>query len=134
MKNQNLTRRDFLRDLGIISGGAVLLGSPWLSVFADTQATLKEKCRLAVIGPGSRGRFLMGFLVQNPRVEIVALHDIYQPSIDEALKLAPKAKVYSDYRKLLGHEAIEQERTLVFPDEYKIDYLNHRSTPNTQAV
>ena len=107
MKNQNLTRRDFLRDLGIISGGAVLLGSPWLSVFADTQATLKEKCRLAVIGPGSRGRFLMGFLVQNPRVEIVALHDIYQPSIDEALKLAPKAKVYSDYRKLLEDKTID---------------------------
>ena len=107
MKNHNLTRRDFLRDLGIISGGAVLLGSPWLSVFADTQATLKEKCRLAVIGPGSRGRFLMGFLVQNPRVEIVALHDIYQPSIDEALKLAPKAKVYSDYRKLLEDKNID---------------------------
>ena len=107
MKNHNLTRRDFLRDLGIISGGAVLLGSPWLSVFADTQATLKEKCRLAVIGPGSRGRFLMGFLVQNPRVEIVALHDIYQPSIDEALKLAPKAKVYSDYRKLLEDKTID---------------------------
>ena len=107
MKNNNLTRRDFLRDLGLISGGAVLLGSPWLSVFADTQATLKEKCRLAVIGPGSRGRFLMGFLVQNPRVEIVALHDIYQPSIDEALKLAPKAKVYSDYRKLLEDKTID---------------------------
>ena len=107
MKNQNLTRRDFLRDLGILSGGAVLLGSPWLSVFADTQATLKEKCRLAIIGPGSRGRFLMGFLVQNPRVEIVALHDIYQPSIDEALKLAPKAKVYSNYHKLLEDKNID---------------------------
>ena len=75
----------------------MLLTSPWLSVFADTAATRKEKCRLAVIGPGSRGRFLMNFLVQNPKVEIAALHDIYQPSIDEALKIAPQAKVVSDY-------------------------------------
>ena len=39
----------------------------------------------------------MSFLVLNPKVDIVALCDIYQPSIDEALKLAPKAKVYGDY-------------------------------------
>ena len=107
MKDYTLNRRDFLKDLGILGGGAVLLASPWLNVFADTAATHKEKCRLAVIGPGSRGRFLMSFLVQNPRVEIVALHDIYQPSIDEALKLAPQAKVYSDYRKLLEDKNID---------------------------
>ena len=107
MKDYTLNRRDFLKDLGILGGGAVLLASPWLNVFADTAATRKEKCRLAVIGPGSRGRFLMSFLVQNPRVEIVALHDIYQPSIDEALKLAPQAKVYSDYRKLLEDKNID---------------------------
>lgn len=107
MKDYTLNRRDFLKDLGILGGGAVLLASPWLNVFADTTATRKEKCRLAVIGPGSRGRFLMSFLVQNPRVEIVALHDIYQPSIDEALKLAPQAKVYSDYRKLLEDKNID---------------------------
>lgn len=107
MKDYTLNRRDFLKDLGILGGGAMLLASPWLNVFADTAATRKEKCRLAVIGPGSRGRFLMSFLVQNPRVEIVALHDIYQPSIDEALKLAPQAKVYSDYRKLLEDKNID---------------------------
>ena len=107
MKDYTLNRRDFLKDLGILGGGAVLLASPWLNVFADTAATRKEKCRLAVIGLGSRGRFLMSFLVQNPRVEIVALHDIYQPSIDEALKLAPQAKVYSDYRKLLEDKNID---------------------------
>ena len=107
MKDYTLNRRDFLKDLGILGGGAVLLASPWLNVIADTSATRKEKCRLAVIGPGSRGRFLMSFLVQNPRVEIVALHDIYQPSNDEALKLAPQAKVYSDYRKLLEDKNID---------------------------
>lgn len=66
-----------------------------------------EKCRLAVIGPGSRGRFLMSFLIQNPKVDIVALCDIYQPSIDEGLKLAPKAKVYNDYRRLLEDKTID---------------------------
>lgn len=32
------------------------------------------------------------FPCENPKVDIVALCDIYQPSIDEALNFAPKAK------------------------------------------
>ena len=32
---------------------------------------------------------------------------------------------YASALSLLGHEAIEAGRILEFPDEYKIDYLNH---------
>ena len=41
---------------------------------------------------------------------------------------------YASQLCLLGHQAIEEERTLTFPDEYKIDYLNHRSIKNTPEV
>lgn len=100
-------RREFLRNLGLMGAGALVASSPWLSAFADVRETEREVCRLAVIGPGSRGRFLMGFLLQNPKVRIVALHDIYQPSIDEALKMVPEAKVYADYRMLLEDRTID---------------------------
>lgn len=33
--------------------------------------------------------------------------DIYQPSIDEALKLAPKAKVYGNYKEVLEDKNID---------------------------
>ena len=33
--------------------------------------------------------------------------DIYQKSIDNALKIAPKAKVYKDYRALLDSNEID---------------------------
>lgn len=49
----------------------------------------------------------MSFLVKNPKVDIVALCDIYQPSIDEALKLAPKAKVYGNYKEVLEDKNID---------------------------
>ena len=49
----------------------------------------------------------MSFLVKNPKVEIVALCDIYQPSIDEALKLAPKAKVYGNYQEVLEDKNVD---------------------------
>ena len=106
MKHKPISRRDFLKNIGIAGTGVLLATSPWLSAFSEVTHTSNEKCRLGIIGPGSRGRFLMSFLVQNPKVDIVALCDIYQPSIDEGLKLAPKAKVYGDYRKLLEDKNI----------------------------
>ena len=107
MKHKPISRRDFLKNIGIAGTGVLLATSPWLSAFSEVTHTSNEKCRLGIIGPGSRGRFLMSFLVQNPKVDIVALCDIYQPSIDEGLKLAPKAKVYGDYRKLLEDKNID---------------------------
>ena len=99
------TRRDFLKMSG--SAGVLLATVPWFSAFSDSKNTVGEKARIGVIGPGSRGQFLMSFLAQNPKVEIVALCDDYQPSIDEALKMAPKAKVYMDYRKLLEDKEVD---------------------------
>lgn len=107
MEDNTISRRDFLKNLGMVGTGVLLAASPWLSAFSDVKETQKEKCRLAIIGPGSRGRFLMSFLVKNPKVDIVALCDIYQPSIEKALELVPKAKVYKDYREILTDKTID---------------------------
>lgn len=107
MENTSIDRRDFLKKLGGIGAGVLLASTPWLSAFSKADETVNEKCRLAIIGPGSRGRFLMTFLLKNPKVEIVALYDIYQPSIDEALKIVPQAKVYKEYRTLLDDKQID---------------------------
>ncbi len=107
MEDNTISRRVFLKNLGMVGTGVLLAASPWLSAFSDVKETQKEKCRLAIIGPGSRGRFLMSFLVKNPKVDIVALCDIYQPSIEKALELVPKAKVYKDYREVLADKTID---------------------------
>ena len=107
MKHTPISRRDFLKNLGIAGAGTLLAASPWLSAFSEVMNTSYEKCRLAIIGPGSRGQFLMGFLTKNPKVDIVALCDIYKPSIEKALKLVPNAKVYGDYREVLEDKSID---------------------------
>ena len=107
MENKSINRRDFIKGLGVAGTGFALASTPWLSAFSDTQHTEKLKCRLAVIGPGSRGQYLMEFLAQNQKVEFAALCDIYQPSIDRALEIAPNAKVYNDYRKVLEDKTID---------------------------
>ena len=82
MEENQINRRDFLRGLGMAGLGVLATTSPWLSAFSEVRETGKERCRLGIIGPGSRGQFLMGFLAKNPKADIVALADIYQPSSD----------------------------------------------------
>ncbi|MDU1890122.1 MAG: Gfo/Idh/MocA family oxidoreductase [Dysgonomonas sp.] len=107
MRNIAFDRREFLKKIGMAGVATMFVSSPWLSAFSETKHTEKSIVRLGIIGPGSRGRHLMGFLVKNKRTEIVALCDIYQPSIDKALQIAPTAKVYTDYRKLLEDKTID---------------------------
>ena len=108
MEEQNpINRRMFLKELGMMGAGVLALSSPWLSAFGDVAHTGKERCRIGLIGPGSRGRFLLSFLLQNPKVDVVAFADVYQPSLDEALKMVPKAKAYKDYHQLLDDKSID---------------------------
>jgi predicted dehydrogenase len=102
-----LNRRDFIKNLGMAGLGTFFVSSPWLSVFSEMKHTEGSLLRLGIIGPGSRGQFLMGFLSKNTKAEITALCDVYQPSIDGALAIAPKAKTYNDYRRLLEDKNVD---------------------------
>lgn len=105
--SEEISRRNFLKSLGIAGGGLLLASSPWLSTFSQIDKTSDYKVRIGIIGPGSRGRFLMSFIKKNPKADIVAICDIYKPSIDKALEIAPQAKVYNDYRKLLEDKSVD---------------------------
>ncbi|MDU1905037.1 MAG: Gfo/Idh/MocA family oxidoreductase [Dysgonomonas sp.] len=107
MEDISLSRRNFIKKLGIGGLGTLLVSSPWLNAFSETKHTENSVIRIGVVGPGSRGRFLMGFLKNNPKAAITAICDIYQPAIDEALKLVPQAKVYKDYRKLIEDKEVD---------------------------
>lgn len=107
MDDVKIDRRGFLKNMGLGLATGVLATAPWLDVFANEKHTVGERCRVGLIGPGSRGRYLLDILVKNPKVEVVALCDNYQPCIEKALVLAPKAKVYSDYRELLACKEID---------------------------
>ena len=103
----NINRRQFIKEIGMVGGGVLLATSPWFSVFSEQKNTVGSVARIGVIGSGSRGQFLMNYLHKNPKVEIVAVCDIYKPSIDAALNIVPTAKVYNDYRRLLDDKKID---------------------------
>jgi len=109
-ENVDLGLRKFIKDLGLMAGGATLLASaPWLSSCTPEKvaAVAKEKARIALIGVGSRGQYHIHNLLKIPHAKIVALCDIYQANLDAAHALVPSAKTYSDYRKMLEDKDID---------------------------
>lgn len=104
-------RRNFLKELGAMAGGAALLGmAPWLkSCAADAGRAdrSEEKARVALIGCGSRGQYHLTMLQRIACAEVVALCDDYAPHLEAAAAFFPKARHYADYRKLLEDKEVD---------------------------
>lgn len=110
MGTTEIGRRDFIKRMGVVGGSGLLLTTfPWLQSFAsDAQKELKgEKAKIAIIGTGSRGLFHINNLLKISRAEIVAICDIYQPHLDDAAALCPKAKRYTDFREVLASPEVQ---------------------------
>jgi predicted dehydrogenase len=60
-----------------------------------------DRVRLGIIGPGARGQELMKYFLRAPNVEFVAAADVFTRRNDEATRLAPGLKTFSDHRALL---------------------------------
>lgn len=109
-KQVDLSLRQFIKDMGYLTGGSALLASvPWLQSFTPDKLNeiKKEKARIALIGTGSRGQYHIHNLIKIGHAEIVALCDNYPPNLKEAHALYPKAKTYTDYKKLLESADID---------------------------
>ncbi len=109
-KQVDISLRQFIKDLGYISGGATLLATtPWLQSFTPDKAKeiKKEKARIGFIGTGSRGMYNMHAVMALPHAEIVALCDIHPPNLKEASGLCPNVKTYTDYKKMLESPDID---------------------------
>lgn len=107
---RDLSRREFIRNLGFLAGGSALLASaPWLSSCSPDKLKEigKEKARIGLIGIGSRGMYHVHNLKLIPHAEIVAVCDIYEPNLKQAAELCPEARQYDDYHKLLEDKDID---------------------------
>ncbi|MBQ4285833.1 MAG: Gfo/Idh/MocA family oxidoreductase [Bacteroidales bacterium] len=108
-ENVDLGLRSFLKNLGLVTGGAALVASaPWLASCAKGEEEISgQKARLALIGCGSRGQYHLTMLKGIPHAEVVALCDDLRINLDQARGLYPRAKAYEDYRKLLDDKDID---------------------------
>lgn len=103
-------RRDFIKSTML--AGTALLAPISLSelVGQGRRASRGDKVHLGVIGPGSRGQYLMQLIntvKDEYGIEIVAICDVLPANLELAHKLAPRAKTFTDYRKLLEHKPLD---------------------------
>lgn len=96
--------------MGIVGGSGLILSSlPLFHSFAESLSEEAKggKAKLALIGTGSRGMYHVNSLLQIPQAEVVAICDIYQPHLDNAAKVFPKAKQYKNYMDAINDPQVD---------------------------
>ena len=85
------------------------IGFGFLSARSVSQVPgANDRIRMGIIGAGGRGRSLMNSFKKVPKVEFVAVCDVYEPNQNLGLKLASEgAKATYDYRELLNNKDID---------------------------
>ncbi|MEM9664341.1 MAG: Gfo/Idh/MocA family oxidoreductase [Bacteroidota bacterium] len=98
-----MQRRQFLRHAA--GGTAALWTAPWS--LGATGVAPSDQVQLAVIGVGSRGRWMMEQALQVPGVRLRALCEVYEPHTAQAHETLAglEVPVYTDYRALLDQES-----------------------------
>jgi predicted dehydrogenase len=66
-----------------------------------------DRIRIGIIGPGARGSEILRQAVECPNVECIGAADVYTRRLEEVKKIAPEAKTYLDYRRLLEDKDID---------------------------
>ena len=101
MKNSSLTRRNFLKTS--TTGIAVSTALSYSKVLGAN-----DRIRLGAMGTGGRCRkALMVYSKLQPDTEIVAVCDVYEPNLLQAVEMAPNAKRQTDYRAVLDDKNID---------------------------
>ncbi|HUO27744.1 MAG TPA: Gfo/Idh/MocA family oxidoreductase [Bryobacteraceae bacterium] len=102
MEDLNADRRQFLK-----TAGAALTAS----LFAGNIKGANDRVSAAFIGMGRMGNSNMEYAMQQPNLQVVAVCDVYQPHLDEAVARAAKkghtARPVHDFREILADKSID---------------------------
>src|SRR5262245_61693157 len=100
MSQSDVTRRHFLTVPSALGAAAALQAQP-----------ASDTLRVAFIGVGNRGSFLLRHMLKVPGVQVVAICDIapdtLKKAIDQATQAGHKPEAYTEYRRLLERKDID---------------------------
>ncbi len=100
MIRNNIKRREFLKQAA--ASAAVVAVLPTNRVLGAN-----DRVRLGAIGFGARGQEDMRDALKLPNVEFVAAADVYNRRLEEAKRLAPGVKTFTDHRRLLDLKEVD---------------------------
>ncbi len=101
---RSFDRRKFVKASGL-AGASMIVGAPALSL--NTSISKNVVINIGVIGTGARGTGLIRLIQDIPQLNVIACCDILPFRLEEGLSHAPKAKPYTDYRKLLENKEVD---------------------------
>ncbi|MGH9405009.1 MAG: Gfo/Idh/MocA family protein [Terriglobia bacterium] len=92
-----MKRREFV---GVLGAAAAVSASRVLGA--------NDRVNVGWIGCGGRGHYDAGLLQKIPKVEIVAVADVYEPHAKAAqASVGPRCRAYGDFRKLLEEKDVD---------------------------
>ena len=118
-KNQNRSRREFIRNSSIAAAGFFIVPR---HVLGKGYIAPSDKLNIAGIGAGGKGGDDLNEFSKSPNANIVALVDVDDRQAKGSVKRFPKAKYYKDFREMLDKE------------KNNIDACSVSTPDNTHAV
>ena len=101
---EEINRRGFMKQVAFSAASAGMMAS---AVGTPKAVGASDRIRVGAIGTGGMGRNDVASFAEQPDVEIVAVCNVYQPHLDEAVKVTDgKAKAYKDFREVLDRKDI----------------------------
>jgi len=101
-----MKRREILKGAGALAAASLLPASLWAN-------SKNARLRTAHIGVGGMGGADLKAISSHELVDVTALCDVDANALAAAQKLHPKAKLYTDYRKLLDEMADDIDAVVV---------------------
>jgi predicted dehydrogenase len=101
------SRREFIKTFSAMAAaGMFASGLPWLKELGAQE--LNGSARIGIIGPGSRGLYLLEHLLRIPGARMTCFCDDYPPHFERAQQiLGAEARGYTDYREMLEKEDLD---------------------------
>ena len=96
-------RREFIH--GVL-GSTAFFAADSLYPFSRVLGA-NDRVRFGLIGCGGRGQAIFKAAIKAPNTEAVAVADVYSQRLEEAKRIAPGVKTYSDFRRLLDDKSID---------------------------
>jgi predicted dehydrogenase len=102
MEDPNTGRRQFLKSAGV---------ALTTSIFTGNLKGANDRVAAAFIGMGRMGSSNMEYAIQQPNLEVVAVCDVYQPHLDDAVAQAREKghqpRAVHDFREILADRSID---------------------------
>src|SRR5437762_14150264 len=116
MTNDHFTRRNFVKTSVALAGSAAILSAQ----------SPNDTVRVAFIGVGNRGSYLLKNMLKVPGIKVLAICDIdpeaLTKTVDKATEAGNTPDPYTEYRKML--ERTEMDAVVI---AYPVDLHNEMS-------